>query len=95
MVEDVGDFRRRQPGIDGHQNGARQRHAEVRLQHRRNVGTQKADAVPLHHPDAVQSGRQPVHPVLQLPVSEARIVVDNRSFVGIDVRSAGEEAEGG
>ena len=95
MVEDVGDFRRRQPGVDGHQDGPGQRHAEVRLQHGRDVGAQEADAVALDHADAVQSGRQPVHPVLQLPVGGARFVVDHGCFVRIDARSAGEKTEGG
>ena len=95
MVDNVGDFRRRQSGIDAYQNRPGQGHTEVRLQHGRGVGAQEGDAVALDHADAVQSGRQPVHPMLQLPVGVTRIVVDNGCFVRIDARSAGEETQGG
>jgi hypothetical protein len=40
MVADVGDLLRRQPRVDRHQDGAGERHPEVRHQHLRDVGAQ-------------------------------------------------------
>ena len=50
VLEDVSDLGAGQAMVDGHQNPARGRHAEMRLQHRRRVEQQRGDPVSLAQP---------------------------------------------
>jgi hypothetical protein len=92
VLEDIGDLARRQAGVDRHQHRARRRHGEVRLQQRRDVGTQERYAVAGLDACAGQRRRQPVHAVVELAVAVATLAVHHRHLVGVDEGAAPQEA---
>ncbi len=88
MIEDEGQRRGIQPGVQRIQDGAGHGHAEMRLQHRRDVGGHHGDRIPLPDPPPDKRTRQTAGAGIELPVAVAEIAMDNGRLVRINGRRA-------
>ena len=91
--EDVVDFDGAQARVDRDQDGARGRHAEVRLEDRRGVGAQHGDAVAALHARSAQRGRESSRALRELRVRVAAVAMYDRGPVGHDACTAMQEVE--
>ena len=95
VVEDVADLGRREAHVDRHHHPAGERHAEVRLEHRRRVRAEQRDAVPGREPRRDQGARQPPAAGGQLRVGVPARPVDHGRPIGEDARRPVQEARPG
>src|SRR2546426_2079098 len=95
VLEDVADLVRAEPRIDGDEDPAGGRHAEVCLEHRRDVRAEERDRVVLLHPRSAQRRGEAVHALLELRAAVAPAAVGDGGLLREDVRAAREEARRG
>jgi hypothetical protein len=93
VVADVADLLGGQPGIDGDEHRARQRHREVRDHHLGHVGQQARHAVARGHARRAERGGQPLRLVGEFTVGEAAGAVDDGGLAGVDLCAATEEGK--
>ncbi len=84
-----------EPGIDGVEHSAAHGHPEVRFKHRRDIGRNDGDGIPL--PDAAKpQGRgQLAATAGGIAPALAQRAVDQRRIVGIDPLRPPQKADGG
>ena len=90
--QDVADLVRAEPDVDGDQDAAAGGHAEVGLEHGRDVRAEEGHAVVPLHAGSAQGRGQPVHALLELPVRVAPRPVHHGHLVREDGGAPGEEA---
>ena len=95
VAQDEADLGRRQPGVDGDEDAARERHRVVRLENGRCVGREHRDAVAVAQPARPQRVREPVAALLELAVGDpAAVLVRHRDARRVQVGRALQEGDG-
>ena len=82
IVQDVGEFRRRQPNIERKENGLRFQNSEVGFQQPMAVQTEKGYAISRLHSGTTQRSRQTPHPIAKLGIGKAQILAHHRCLIG-------------
>ncbi len=91
VIEDVGDRRGVQPGVDRVQHRAGHRDPEVRLDHLRGIRRDHRHRVPTGHAPRRQRRGEPLAPLACLRPGEPPPAVDHGQPVRIDVRGPVQE----
>ena len=94
MIDDVGDFARRQTYVYGYKNGAKPQRAEVAFEHSGQVGNEEGHSVALAYPGLPQRGREAANALVELSVRVAGVAVYDGRFVGIDGCASLKQREG-
>ena len=95
MLEDKGHRLGIEPGIDGVEHRAAHRHPEVRLKHRRDIGRNDGDCIPLPDTAKPQGRGKLAATAGGLAPALAQRAVDQRRIVGIDPLRPPQKADGG
>ncbi len=91
--EDVGDLVGLEPGVDRDHDPARERYAEMRLEHLRDVWQEDRHPVAPLDAGLAQRRGEPVDPRVQLGIGDPLVAMDNRDLLAEDCRRALQEAE--
>ena len=82
VVEDVGQFGRREPDIEGQQDAVRFEHTVVRLEQAVAVGAEERHAVAAARPFGTECPGQAGCAIGELGVGEALVAADDRQIAG-------------
>ena len=82
IVEDVGQFGRSEPDVEGQQDAVRLEHAVVRLEQTVAVGAEERHAVAAPGPLRPECAGQPGRAIGELGVGESLVAADDRQIVG-------------
>ena len=88
VVEDAGEFRRGQPHIERHYDGARQQDAEIAFQKLVIIEAQVGDAIAGLHSEGEESGRQALAALAEFPIGEAVRAAHHSDFGAIEIDSS-------
>ena len=81
MIEDIGDFTGREADVERHQDPARQRHAIMGFEHRRDIRTYEGDTIAAFQTCFSQRGRQPIHAAAQFGVGVSLVIKFDGNFI--------------
>ncbi len=85
MLEDAADLLGGEAGVDRHEDGMGERHAEVGVQHRRDVRQQVGDPVAGFDARSLEGAGETGDVGRHHGVGGALVAVDDRSAIGVDV----------
>ncbi len=94
VLDNVRELLWGQPGVQGAEHRARERHAIVRLEHQVRVAGEHRHAIACRQPQLAQSTRHPLRPGPELAVGKAAFAINHRGPVGEDVTGSPEERGG-
>ncbi len=93
MVQNGGEFERREPNIERHDDGAGQRNAEVAFQKLVVVEAEVGDAVARLDARGEQAGRQPLAAFAEFGIGEAAGAADDAGLFAVEIDGAIEAAD--
>ena len=93
MVELERDRGRVEPDVERIQHGARHRHREMHLVHRRDIRQHRRHRIAVTDAAAGEPRRKAPAALIGLRPGEAAAFIDGADMIGIDGRAAGEEAQ--
>jgi hypothetical protein len=94
VLDNVRELLRGQPGVEGAEHSARERHTVVRLEHQVRIAGEHRHAIACREPQLAQSTSHPLRPGPKLAVGKAAFAIDHRGPVGENVTGSPEERGG-
>ena len=91
VVEDVPELAGRQPHVQRHQHGPRERHAVMRLEHHVRVRGQHRDAPAFLDPEPLERAREPGRAPAKVGVGQLELPVNRGQSLTMDERRSGQE----
>ena len=93
MLEDIGDGRGIEAGVDRIQDGPGHGHGEMRLQQQRHIGRHDRDRVARTDAESLQRRCEAPAALMHLRPGEAARPMDHADMLGIDIGRAAEEGD--
>ena len=95
VLEDIGDRVGIEPRVDRIEHGAEDRHAVVRIKHRRDIRQHHSDDVAALYAEPGQRRSQPARALVVLRISDPQAAVDHGHPIRVDLRRARQERDRG